>query len=67
MTRWKRAQIFKDLWLRVYNWKADVLMQKLKKMIWYAREAKHYFSNAKKIRHGLMDRDTEEIFLYFFF
>ena len=49
MTCWKRAQIFKDLWLRVYKWKADVLMQKLKKMIWYAREAKHYFSNAKKL------------------
>ena len=50
MIYWMRAQSdFKDLLLRVYNWKADVLMQKSKKMVWYAKEAKHYFSKAEKL------------------
>lgn len=49
MIYWMRAQSdFKDLLLGGYNLKADVLMQKSKKMIWNVKEVKCYLNKAEK-------------------
>lgn len=55
MIHWGRAEShFKDLLLRAYNWKADVLMQKSTKMIWYAKETKQtLLQKSWKVKHWL--------------